>query len=85
MQLAPWYYDRFIPSILLILYFHFFTKKTPRRELASELERSPSENRPVNWSAALRENRLTNCSVTELNEKPAANNETRRRIYRKAS
>ena len=38
MQLAPWHYNRFIPSILLILYLPFLT---PRRELASELERCP--------------------------------------------
>ena len=40
MQLAPWHYDRFIPSILLILYFTFY-EETPRRELASELKRYP--------------------------------------------
>ena len=93
MQLAPWHYDRFIPSILLILYFPFLI---PRRELASELERCPqwksaselercpqwksaSElERCPQWKSASelercppppRENRLTNWSVTEFNEK----------------
>ena len=74
-----------------------FTRKLPGRNWPANWSVAPSENRLANWSAtpsnnwlanwsaALRENWLMNWSVTEFNEKPAADNKTRRRTYWKAN
>ena len=81
MQLAPWHHDRLIPSILLILYFTFY-EETPRRELASELERCPQ------WESASELERYPQWQLaSELERRPqreSVNELERYRIQRKA-